>query len=136
MAVILFFLATGGFLYLIRTPVISPCQKDGCGTIVYAKESKSELQQIIDYIVIKFSPEGDRVVTQALACFISESHLNPQAYHYNTNNTWDFGLAQWNQVHGQTLDEIRDWHTQVDLAFGLYKASGNSFSAWYGQYCN
>lgn len=134
--VILIFICAWGVLQLFHKPIISPCASTGCEIAhVYESESKTQLQQIIDYIVIKFSPEGDRVVTQALACFISESHLNPQAYHYNSNATWDFGVAQWNQVHGQTIDQIRDWHKQIDLAYGLYKSSGNSFRAWYGQYC-
>ena len=115
--------------------MISPCQKDGCHVeVVMAKETKPELQEIVDYILQVFAPSGNRAQVKALECFISESRLNPQAYNFNTNNTWDYGVAQWNQVHGQSMEELKDWHVQVDLVYKLFLRQG--WNPWYGRGCN
>lgn len=103
------------------------------GGIVYAKEDKSELEEITAYIVKTFEPEGRSVATWALACFISESGLRPEAYGYNTNNTADVGIAQINDVHGMTVEERKDWKANINKAYQIYKHSGKS--AWYGRYC-
>lgn len=131
---IFFFLSVYGVVELLREPVVSPCAESGCFVkTVYAKEEKTELEQITQYIVEKFQPLGRDAAVWALGCFISESKLNPQAYNFNSNKTWDFGIAQWNQVHGQSIDEIRDWKKQINLAFDLYKKYGKK--PWYGSAC-
>ena len=132
---LLFFSLVGVILHLTEAPVLSPCPEQGCFVkTVMAKEPKSELQEIIDYIVKVFSPEGDRVVTQALSCFISESHLNPKAYNWNTNSTADVGIAQINDVHGLTVEQRQNWKFSVDYAYKLYKQQG--FRPWYGSGCH
>ena len=121
-------------MYVTKPPIVSPCPDTGCLVkTVYAKEEKTELEQITQYIVEKFQPEGRGVATWALGCFISESGLNPKAYNFNPNNTWDYGVAQWNQVHGQTIDQLKNWKHQIDLAFDLYKRRGKG--EWYGSHC-
>jgi len=101
--------------------------------VVHAEEDQTELEQITQYIVKKFQPLGENKAVWALGCFISESHLSPQAYHLNDNNTWDYGIAQWNQVHGQTIDQLKDWKHQIDLAYDLFVRKGKG--QWYGSAC-
>ena len=131
---ILFFLLEAGIAYAFRSSIISPCPQDGCFIkAVYAEDSEPVQKQVIDYIYQKFSPEGSRVVTEALACFISESHLDPLAYHWNSNSTADVGVAQINDIHGLTVQQRQDFKTNIDEAYKIYKASG--WNAWYGQFC-
>lgn len=133
-SVILFFSLVGGVLYITKAPVISPCSQDGCFVkTVYAKEEKTELEQITQYIVEKFQPEGRGVATRALACFISESGLRTDAYNWNTNNTADVGVAQINDVHGLSVEARKDWKANLDKAYQIYKRRG--WSAWYGKGC-
>lgn len=127
--------ATGIVLIVKLSPgIVSPCPDSGCAVkMVYAAEGKTELQEITDYIVRKFEPEGRQVAVKALDCFISESGLRPDAININKNGTWDYGLAQWNQVHGQKIEDLKDWKHQIDLAYRLYKRSG--WKPWYGAGC-
>jgi len=138
------FIAITFFIFLVviighwykEASIVSPCPASGCAVkVVYAVENKSRIQTIIDYIVYKFGPEGDRVVTEALTCFISESHLNPLAYNWNTNNTADVGVAQINDVHGMSVQDRQDYKKNIDKAYELYKAS-HGFYPWFGKGCN
>ena len=126
-----------GVIVLPKTSIVSPLPDGGSNShfikTVYAKEPRTELQEIVDYIVKTFEPEGRSVAVKALSCFISESGLRPDALHINNNGTWDFGIAQWNQVHGQKIEDLKDWKKQIDLAYQLYKRRG--FKPWYGKGC-
>lgn len=142
-AAYLVYLGFGFTAQVLNQNITSPCQNyDKCSEkvqvlvkTVYAKEETSELQDITNYIVKKFQPEGRGVATRALACFISESGLNPQAYNFNTNGTGDYSIAQVNSIHVQRFgsDFMYDWKKNIDTAYQIYKERG--FSAWYGKGC-
>jgi len=126
------FVVTVG-IWMLQPTIISPLSDSQ--NIVYATEGKSELQQIVDYIIHKWEKHGRTETVKALSCFISESGLRPEAYNFNKNGTWDYGIAQWNQVHGQTIEELRgDWKKQIDLAYRLYTQRG--WKPWYGAGCS
>jgi phosphomevalonate kinase len=101
--------------------------------MIYSQESKSKLQEMIDYIIKTFEPEGSLVVFQALEIAQCESHWRPNAYHYNTNTTGDYGLFQINSVHVFRYGTgfMYDWKKNVDTAYKIYKSSGwNPWVCW------
>ena len=132
--VILIFIAAGAIVFATTPKVISPCASTGCQIAhVYEKESKTQLEEMISYIVKTFEPEGSLVVFQALEVAQCESHWNPQAYNYNTNLTGDYGLFQINTVHIVRYGSgfMYDWKTNVDVAYKIYKSSGwNPWVCW------
>lgn len=130
-----FFTTVG--IQFVQHDITSPCPTDGCKVnVVYAKETKTELQEITDYIVYKFQPHGREVAVKALACFISESGLRSDAYGWNEwNKTADVGVSQINDVHKMTVEERKDWKKNIDKAEQIYVSRGNNFSAWYGKGC-
>lgn len=110
---------------------------------VRVEERKPEIQQIIldypdeidtpieKYICEKWGPYDCKT---ALAVFKAESGLNEEAYHVNTNNTVDVGIAQVNSIHfkkpGCSLKELVDQYKNVDCAYTIWKSSG--WGAWVG----
>lgn len=127
LSVILFFCAVGAVLYWTRIPVISPCPDAGCKVnVLYVKEHRSELEEMINYIVKTFEKEGNVVVFQAMLIAQCESRWNPKAYNYNTNGTSDYGLFQINTVHVLRYGTgfYYDWKQNVDVAYKIYKQSG------------
>lgn len=134
--VILFFILVAVALYFMRTKVISPCQDNCVVKVVMAKETKPELQEIVDYILQVFAPSGRQVQVKALACFISESGLRKDAYNFNTNGTGDYSIPQINSVHIQRFGDgfTKDWKESIRVAYQLYQEQG--FKIWYGKYCN
>jgi hypothetical protein len=63
---------------------------------------------------------------KVLSC---ENHrLNPSARGMNTNGTSDVGIFQINSVHGIPEYYLKDWRTNIDIAYQIYKASG--WNAW------
>lgn len=134
-----FFTLAGINVANVLHKVTSPCPDTGCNAhlikTVYAKEPKTELQEITEYIIKLWEQKyGRKEAVKALACFISESGLRSDAYNFNSNGTWDYGVAQWNQVHGQSIEELKgNWKKQLDLAFSLYEQRG--WKPWYGKGC-
>jgi hypothetical protein len=96
-------------------------------TLTYATYAHPQTQreQIINYIIERFGKEAPNAF-KVLAC---ENHrLNPSARGMNTNGTSDVGIFQVNSVHGVPESYLKDWHTNIDVAYQIYKASG--WNAW------
>lgn len=131
-------LCTTWGIYVVQPRIVSPCPETGCASsfikTVYAKEPRTELQEIVDYIVYKFEPEGKAVVVQAINCFYSESGLRNDAFGVNRNGTNDVGVAQINSIHGMSTEDRMDYRKNVDKAYQIYKSRG--WDAWYGAHCN
>lgn len=123
---------------LVQPKIVSPCSESGCLVErVMAYEEKSELEQITDYIIKKFQPYGRTVAVQALACFISESGLRPDAVNVNSDavKSTDVGIAQINLYwHRESAENMTDWKKNIDKAEQIYKQRKN-FSSWYGKAC-
>jgi len=115
----------------LQPKIISPLSDSQ--HIVYAAEGKSELQEITDYVIKKFEPEGRQVAVKALACFISESGLRNEAVNVNHNGTNDVGVAQINSIHGLSTEDRMNYKKNIDKAYQIYKSRG--WNAWYGAYC-
>jgi hypothetical protein len=127
----LVFICAGLLLYVTRPKIISPCPDYGCSIpVVYERVYQSDLEQAMSYIIKKFQPEGMVVVLQALDIAKCESHLNINAYNYNTNGTGDYGLFQINSIHTERygVKFMHDWKANIDVAFDLYKSQG--WSPW------
>jgi hypothetical protein len=87
---------------------------------------KPTYQDIVAYIVKKFSPEGKTVVKQALEVAYGESGWRVDAYNYNTNNTGDYGPFQINSCHlkNRGTKFMHDAYANIDTAYEIYKEQG------------
>lgn len=100
-----------------------------------ASSPEPTLENIVNYIMMTFEDEGEAIQLWAIKCFISESGLNHEAYNYNEwNETFDYGVPQINEVHGYSIEELRDYRFQIKVAYQVYKKQGTE--AWYGSWCN
>lgn len=77
-----------------------------------------------DYICYKFGP----ACKMALAISQAENGTRQcDRFGVNTNKTLDVGVFQINTVHlkkGYTLNQLADCHTNIDIAYDIYKAQG------------
>lgn len=128
MGIILFFILVGVALYFTQDKVISPCQEVCHVDVVMLKETKPELQEIVDYILTVFAPSGRQAQVKALACFISESGLRKDA----VSLTNDHGIAQINLTYHRLVDPY-NYKANIDMAYQIYKNRG--WDAWYGKGC-
>jgi hypothetical protein len=131
---VLVFICAWLLLKATEPKIISPCPDYGCSIpVVYVTEDKTELEKAISYVIKKFEPEGMVVVIQALDIMKCESHLNINAYNYNTNGSGDYGLFQINSIHVKRYGDkfMHDWKANIDVAFDLYKhQSWNPWVCW------
>ena len=136
MGVILFAIIELVFLHFLETPVISPCQKDGCAVkVVYASEEQPDLQKVIDQTVKEFSPEGSAVVHEALSIMWCEHRFNigneKDTPHLNDNGSYDYGTFQintvWEKVYGTKFHT--DYKENIRVAHQIWLRS-HSFNAW------
>jgi hypothetical protein len=86
----------------------------------------TEKQQIMSYIVEVFGDDADDAITIINKC--ENSEFNPKATNHNSNGTWDTGIFQINQVHGYSLEEMQDWHKNIDVAKKIFDNRG--WKAW------
>lgn len=85
----------------------------------------SEKQQILGYIVEVF---GDDSVDAINVVYCENRGLRPDAENWNSNGTWDAGIFQVNQIHGQSMEDMKDWKKNIDFAYKLFKRGG--WSQW------
>lgn len=86
----------------------------------------TEKQQILDYIVKVFGDDSADAITLINKC---ENHaFDPSATNWNSNGTWDVGIFQINQVHGYSMEEMKNWKQNIDAAKKIFDRSG--WSAW------
>lgn len=86
----------------------------------------TQKQQILAYIVEVFGDDADDAITIINKC--ENSSFNPEAENWNSNGTWDAGIFQVNEVHGYTMEEMKDWKQNVDAAYKIFKSRG--WEAW------
>lgn len=86
----------------------------------------TEKQMILDYIVEVFGDDSADAITLINKC---ENHaFNPHAENWNSNGTWDAGVFQVNEIHGYSMEEMKDWKLNIEVAKKIFDASG--WSAW------
>ena len=85
----------------------------------------TQADEIKAYIKEVFGDQADNAY-KVLAC--ENGRLNPSARGMNTNGTSDVGIFQINSVHGVPEAYLKDWRTNVDIAYQIYKGSG--WGAW------
>lgn len=114
----------GLLIVMSLTPIAQAPAQDMNG---YVKVEKplTERQQIINYIYQVFGDQADNAY-KVLAC--ENGRLNPNAQGHNTNNTVDTGIFQVNSIHGVPEAYLKDWRTNIDIAYQIYKGSG--WGAW------
>lgn len=90
--------------------------------------SVSQKVQILSYIVEVFGEDAADAITIIRKC--ENSAFNPEAENWNNNGTWDAGIFQVNQVHGYTIEEMKDWKKNIDAAYKIFKRAGNKWTPW------
>jgi hypothetical protein len=91
-----------------------------------ADHSLTEKEKILNYIVEVFGEDSADAITIINKC---ENHaFDPKATNWNSNGTWDTGIFQINQIHGYTMDEMQDWHKNIDAAKKIFDNRG--WTAW------
>ena len=85
----------------------------------------TQAKQIKAYIKEVFGDQADNAY-KVLAC--ENGRLNPNAQGHNTNGSVDTGIFQINSIHNVPSSYLKDWRTNVDIAYQIYKGSG--WSAW------
>lgn len=86
----------------------------------------SEKQQILNYIVEVFGDDASDAIIIIGKC--ENKAFNPKAENWNTNGTWDAGIFQVNEIHGYSMEEMKNWKLNIDAAKKIFDASG--WSAW------
>lgn len=89
--------------------------------------------EIMKYVINKFSPFGKDATLWALNCFDSESGYNEKAINFNKDGSIDRGVGQVNSVHNFDADKLMEYKYNVDKTLEIYKSSGKW--AWYGSAC-
>jgi hypothetical protein len=69
------------------------------------------------------------LANQALCIAQHESGFNPSATHKNSNNSWDVGVMQLNDVHGLSWAYRLDYKLNIQYAYQMRLAQGN-WGAW------
>ncbi len=110
--------------------VVTPSEPSSNSAMLYTNAtpsaSLSERQQILMYIVEKFGDRSHQAIAMLAKC--ENGSLNPKATNHNRNGTVDRGVFQINSIHGG--DEMYDWKTNIDKAYEIYHAHGDTFYAW------
>lgn len=91
-------------------------------------QPKTEKDHIIDYIHEVFGEDGHKMVQIIDKC--ENKSWNTQAVNWNRNGTWDTGIAMINQVHGRSMDDMKDYKKNIDQAYKVYEDADSSFSPW------
>lgn len=88
----------------------------------------SERHDIEDYIREVFGEDADKMIQIIDKC--ENKGWDEDAVNWNRNGTWDVGIAMINQVHGRTMEDMKDYRKNIDQAHRVYRNAGNSFSPW------
>jgi hypothetical protein len=122
LAIIIFVVSVS--MAALQIPVANAPKADA--QMPYAPITQStQSEQIKAYIKTVFGDQADNAY-KVLAC--ENGRLNPNARGMNTNGTSDVGIFQINSVHGVPESYLKDWRTNVDIAYQIYKGSG--WGAW------
>ncbi len=60
--------------------------------------------------------------------YCENRNLRPDAENWNSNGTWDAGLFQVNQVHGYSLEQMKDYKKNIQAAKKIFDNRG--WTAW------
>jgi hypothetical protein len=119
----------------VNSPIVVK-NKEAEAVMVYMEpEETNELIEnskdpdLAKYICDKFGPVDCPI---ALAVANAESGMRADAYHFNSNNTLDFGVMQINSIHwgkeGCSMKELVDPYKNVDCGYNIKQESG--WTAW------
>jgi len=92
----------------------------------------TEKQQIMSYIVEVFGDDADKLITMVSTC--ENSEFNQEATNWNSNGTFDKGVAQINSIHisGKEFPVCKEahnsWKANIDCAKAIKDKYG--FKAW------
>lgn len=125
--IILFIIAilTVGLYFLLEDLSLHKAKtliKPVSNIVAYAEEQKLTYKQII------CSYDWD--CNTALKIVECESHFDRFAINKNTNETYDLGIWQINDIHNISKEDRFDISKSTEHAYKIYQNRGNNFSAW------
>lgn len=100
------------------TPTPSPSLEPSPSPSIAPKTQK---EQITDYIHEVFKEDANDAF-KVLEC--ENKPLNPEAENWNRNGTWDAGIFQINQVHGRSMQDMKNWKKNIDQAYKIFSKQG------------
>lgn len=90
-----------------------------------ATPTPTSKEEIINEIVRVF---GDDAPNAFNVLYCENRTLNPEAVNWNSNGTWDAGIFQVNQVHGYTMEQMKDYKQNIKAAKKIF--DGRGWTAW------
>lgn len=92
-----------------------------------AEEVFTEYEELTDVETLILEKWGPYEAKVAIAVARTESGLNPEALHYNTNGTYDVGVFQINSIHWEKcggLKTLLDVQGNIDCAYNIWSEQG------------
>ena len=90
-----------------------------------ATPTPTDKEEIIAEIVRVFGEEAPNAFN---VLYCENRGLNPEAVNWNSNGSWDAGIFQVNQIHGYTMDQMKDYKQNIRAAKKIF--DGRGWTAW------
>lgn len=90
-----------------------------------ATPTPTSKEEIINEIVRVFGEDAPNAFN---VLYCENRTLNPEAVNWNSNGTWDAGIFQVNQIHGYTMEQMKDYKQNIKAAKKIF--DGRGWTAW------
>lgn len=136
----LVFLAVTIFMSVQSINVYAPKAKAELNGYTYTDKPVTEHQEIINNIYDVFGKDSDKAFKLLKGngvCSGENGSLNPNARNWNSDGSVDYSVFQindrWQGVSNPAF--LFDPKINIDMAYNIYKRSGNTFKMWTGGKC-
>jgi len=118
--------ANAGWIQPTTTPSPTP-QLQVVEKVVFptATPTPTDKEAIIAEIVRVFGEEAPNAFN---VLYCENRGLNPEAMNWNSNGTWDAGIFQVNEIHGHSLEDMKDYKKNIKVAKKIFDNRG--WTAW------
>lgn len=90
-----------------------------------ATPTPTDKEEIIAEIVRVFGEEAPNAFN---VLYCENRGLRPDAENWNSNGTWDAGIFQINQIHGHSIEDMKDYKKNIQVAKKIFDNRG--WTAW------
>lgn len=90
-----------------------------------ATPTPTNKEEIIAEIVRVFGEEAPNAFN---VLYCENRGLRPDAVNWNSNGSWDAGIFQVNQIHGYTMEQMKDYKQNIKAAKKIF--DGRGWTAW------
>lgn len=109
----------------VTTPSPTPQLQVIAPIMPTATPTPTDKEEIIAEIVRVFGEEAPNAFN---VLYCENRGLNPEAVNWNSNGSWDAGIFQVNQIHGYTMDQMKDYKQNIKAAKKIF--DGRGWTAW------